>query len=350
MRFLVRLLVVVLVVALVAGGWLAWQARPPLVEVTPAVRGPAVEAVYATGTVEPVQWARVAPAVKARLRAILADDGDRVTAGQTLAQLDDTVAQAQVGEVEARARFAAEDAARLAKLGLRGATARSEVERAESEARALEAVAEAARRRLDDYVIRSPIGGIVLRRDGEPGEMVDTADAVFWIGEPSPLRVTADVDEEDIARVHPGLRALLKADAFPGRVLEGQLGLITPKGDPVQKTYRVRIDLPADTPLLIGMTVEANIVVRETPDAVLVPSTAVRDGALFVVEGNRVSRRPVEVGVRGPELTEIRGSIAPGEAVVADPPAGLEHGRRIRIEAENPDRNVAASAGTPPTG
>jgi RND family efflux transporter MFP subunit len=350
MRFLLRLLVVVLLVALPAGGWFAWQARPPLVEVKEAVRGPAVEAVYATGTVEPVQWARVAPAVKARLRAILADDGDRVVPGQVLARLDDTVAQAQVGEVEARARFAAEEAERLGKLALRGATAQSEVDRAQSEARALAAAAEVARRRLDDYLIRAPIGGIVLRRDGEPGEMVDTGDAVFWIGEPTPLRVTADVDEEDIARVHPGLRALLKADAFPGRVLEGQLGLITPKGDPVQKTYRVRIDLPANTPLLIGMTVEANIVVRETPDAILVPSTAVRDGALFVVEGNRVSRRPVEVGVRGPELTEIRGSIEPGEAVVADPPAGLEHGRRVRIETENPDRGVAASAGTPPTG
>ena len=93
--------------------------------------------------------------------------------------------------------------------------------------------------------------------------MVDTTDTVFWIGDPKPLRITADVDEEDVPRVEPGQKVLLRADAFPDRVLEGGLTSITPKGDPVQKTYRVRIELPDDAPLLIGMTVEANVVVRE---------------------------------------------------------------------------------------
>ena len=159
----------------------------------------------------------------------------------------------------------------------RGVAAQSELDRAESEERATAALVEVAQRRLEDYLIRSPIDGKVLRRDGEPGEVRDTADAVFWIGEPLPLRVTAEVDEEDIPRVQPGQRALLKADAFPDRALEGKVGQITPKGDPVQKTYRVRIALPDDTPLMIGMTIEANIIIAERP-AVLVPARALRGG------------------------------------------------------------------------
>lgn len=341
MRLLWRPLLLLALAAAAVGGWHAWRSRPPAVEVAEAVRGPAVEAVYATGTVEPLRWAAVAPAVKARLREILVDDGDRVVAGQILAHLDDTVAAAQVAEVEARARFAAEEARRLSRLIERGVTPKSDVDRAQSEARALAAAAEVARRRLDDFDIKAPIDGVVLRRDGEPGEMVDTNQPVFWIGEPKPLRVTADVDEEDVPRVRPGQKALLKADAFPGQVFEGRLAMITPKGDPVQKTYRVRIELPPDAPLMIGMTIEANIVVRETDDAVLVPTTAVRDGAVFVVADERARRRMVEVGVTGPHLTEIKAELAPGETVVVDPPPGLEDGRRIRIRTDGRGRGAA---------
>ena len=186
----------------------------------------------------------------------------------------------------------------------------------------------------------------MLRRDGEPGEMVDTNQTVFWVGEPRPLRVTADVDEEDVPRVRPGMRALLKADAFPGQVFEGRLAAITPKGDPVQKTYRVRIELPPGTPLLIGMTIEANIVVRETENAVLVPVEAVRDGAVWVVEGELARRRAVEVGVTGPRLAEIRAALAPGEAVVVGPPPGLADSARIRARHREEGRGTAAPPGS----
>ena len=329
MRALIRLLVLLAVTALGIGGWLAWRQRPLAVEVAHAVRGPAVEAVYATGTVEPVRWAAVAPAIRARLRAILADDGDAVQAGQVLARLDDTVAAAQAAEVEARARFARDDADRLERLAGRGAAARSDLDRARSEAVALAAAAEAARRRLDDYLLRAPIDGQVLRRDGEPGEMVDPEATLFWIGEARPLRITADVDEEDIPRVTPGLKALLTADAFPGSVYAGRLASITPKGDPVQKTYRVRIELPDDAPLRIGMTVEANIVVAERPEALLVPSTAIRDGSLFLVEDGRARRVTVRTGVTGPRQTEIVAGLEEGAAVLADPPPRLADGRRV---------------------
>ena len=328
-------------------GWYAWQARPVAVQVATAVRGPAVEAVYATGTVEPVRWAAVGPAVKARLREVLVDDGDRVAAGQVLAHLDDTVAAVLVAEAEARARYAQTEATRLEQLAARSNASRSEVERTGAEARALEAVAEATRRKLDDYELRAPIEGVVLRRDGEPGEMVDTSDTVFWIGDPKPLRITAEVDEEDVPRIAPGQKALLRADAFPDRVLAGELVSITPMGDPVQKTYRVRIALPDDAPLLIGMTVEANIVVRETEDALLVPTTALRDGHLFVMAGDRALRRPVELGVQGPRLSEVRAKLGEGEMVIVDPPAGLEDGRRVRVDQGGLESAVTSAVAAP---
>jgi len=347
-----RLLVILALLAAGGGGAWFWLTLPPRVAIAIATTGPAVEAVYATGSVEPVQWARVGPATRARITAVLVEEGERVSEGQPLARLDDRQARSLADEAEARARFAAEDLTRTRTLVARDIAARATLERAERDARAARAAADALFQRLDDFLVRAPTGGVVLRRDAEVGEVVDTPASLFWIGEPRPLRVTAEVDEEDIARIEPGQRALLRADAFPGRVLEGEVAQITPKGDTTRKAYRVRLSLPEDTPLLIGMTVEANIVLRETPDAVLVPPAAVvlpqagrgaagatpvlrpgveRPAVVWVVEKETARRREVMAGVQGPRATELRRGLAAGEAVILDPPASLRDGQAIRL-------------------
>ena len=326
-RIIIPLLLLLLALA---GAWV-WRSLPPSVAVATATTGPAVQAVYATGNVEPVHWAKVGPAVRARITAVLVEEGARVTDGQPMARLDDREAQHRAEEAEARANFAQEDLARVRTLVARDVASRAALDRAEAEARAVRAVAEAAKRRLDDYIVRAPSAGLVLRRDAEVGEVVDTPAALFWIGEPKPLRITAEVDEEDIAQIREGQRALLRADAFAGQVLNARVTQITPKGDATRKAYRVRLALPEDTPLMIGMTVEANIVLRETATAVLIPPAAFRGDHVFVVQGEVARRRQVTVGVQGPRAVEIRQGIAAGDVVVLDPPQSLKDGQAIRL-------------------
>jgi RND family efflux transporter MFP subunit len=313
-----------------AGAWF-WRGLPPAVAVATATTGPAVHAVYATGNVEPVHWAKVGPAVRARITAVLVEEGARVQAGQPMAQLDDREARHRAEEAEARALFAQEDLARVRALVARDIASRATLDRAEAEARAVRAAADAAQRRLDDYVVRAPSAGLVLRRDAEVGEVVDTPAALFWIGEPKPLRITAEVDEEDIAQIREGQRALLRADAFAGQVLTATVAQITPKGDATRKAYRVRLALPDDTPLMIGMTVEANIVLREAANAVLIPPAALRGDYVFIAQGEVARRRQVTVGVQGPRAVEIRQGLAAGDVVVLDPPQGLKDGQAIRL-------------------
>jgi RND family efflux transporter MFP subunit len=351
-----RLLLLLPLILLGAGGAWAWFALPPRLAVAMAATGPALEAVYATGAVEPLSWSRVGPATRARINAVLVEEGERVTEGQTLARLDDRQARLLADEAEARARFAADDLARTRTLVARDIAARAALERAERDARAARAAADALIQRLDDFLVRAPTGGLVLRRDAEVGEMVDTPASLFWIGEPRPLRVTAEVDEEDIARIETGQHVLLRADAFPGRVMTGEVAQITPKGDTTRKSYRVRLNLPDDTPLLIGMTVEANIVLRATDAAVLVPPAAVvlpeqargapsvapgstRRALVWVVRKETAERREVEIGVQGARAMEVRRGLLPGEVVILDPPGRLRDGQAIRL--------VAASGGAP---
>lgn len=293
-------------------------------------RGTAIQAVYATGTVEPVTWARIGPVTTGRIAEILADEGDAVASGQKLAQLDDREAGAKVTELQARAAYWREELDRARVLAARGIKSREAEDKARAEFDAAAAAIAAARQRRLDLSVVSPVDGIVLRRDGEIGEVVDAKDTLFWVGEMRPLRIAADVDEEDIARIRPGQEVLIKADAFPDAVLTGRIEQITPKGDPVNKTFRVRIALPDDTPLMIGMTAEINVITARTDNSLLVPATSVTDGKVLVVVDGRAETRTVRTGIKGRDQTEIVEGLNEGDVVVASPPAGLKPGERVR--------------------
>lgn len=318
-----------------AGALVAFQRNgAPEVAVNPVVRGRAVEAVYATGVVEPVSWARVSPVTPGRIVDLLAAEGETVKEGQVLARLDDREARARVAELESRLVYLKGEVGRTVDLAQKGFKSKEAEEKVRSDYQQAAAALAAARQRHADMVVLAPMEGVVLRRDGEVGEVVDTHTVLFWVGAPRPLRITADVDEEDIARVRPGQRVLIKADAFPDQILEGTLDRITLKGDPLSKTFRVRIALPDDTPLLVGMTTEINVIVAEKADALLVPAGAVADGQVFVVEGGIVRARPVKVGVRGRSQVEIAEGLSGNEKVIDGPPSTLADGARVRIRSE----------------
>jgi RND family efflux transporter MFP subunit len=239
--------------------------------------------------------------------------------------------RAALEEFRAREEFAKRELARVTELIGRGVASTQAHERAAMDLRQIQALISVQMERIKDYVITAPIDGVVLRRDGEVGEIAEVGQILFRVGVLRPLQVVAEVNEEDIPRVVLGQLALLRTDAFPGQRLEGKVRELTPMGDSVAKTYRIRIALPDDTPLKPGMSVEANVVTREKPNALLVPADAVQGTAVYVVEGDRMRRKNVEIGIRGTRAVEILSGLRTDERVVSPLAPDAQDGRRIRI-------------------
>ena len=127
---------------------------------------------------------------------------------------------------------------------------------------------------------------------------------------------------------------MLRTDAFANHVLPGFVKQITPAGDPVAKTFRVRIGLPDDTPLRVGMSVEANIVSREKLDVVLVPANAVVNNSLLLIENEprpRCARS--RFGIRGTGFVEIVQGVIEGEMVASPATANIKDGAPVRSSA-----------------
>ncbi|MDC7983167.1 efflux RND transporter periplasmic adaptor subunit, partial [Rhodoplanes sp. TEM] len=316
-----RLVLLLIVAAAAAAAWWVLYGRGAAVTVIAASRGTAAEIVYATGAVEPVRWSKVTSLIRGRIIDICRCEGRSVQKGEVLVRLDDREVRAQLDELKAREDFLKREMQRVTELVGRGIATTQAHERASSDLRQIQALIAVQSERLANYAIAAPMDGLVLRRDGEIGEIAEAGTVLFRVGVPKPLWVVAEVNEEDIPRVEEGQTVLFRTDAFPGRRLEGKVVEITPMGDPVAKTYRIRVGLPDDTPLIPGMSVEANVVVREHFGALLVPADAVQDGAVFVLDGDRVRRRPIGIGIRGTRGIEILSGLDEGAMVVSPLPA-----------------------------
>ncbi len=324
------------IVLLLALAW--WRFTVGVKVQTAAVTtGDAAAVVYATGVVEPVHWAKVAALQRKRIVELCRCEGQAVKQGQILARLDDAEERAMLTELTARLKRYEEDAERLKALVERNVTARTTYDEKLTQVREQQSRVAAQRDRIANLSLRAPMDGIVLRRDGEVGEIAGTGvnDVLLWVGDPTPLRVIAEVNEEDIGKVKVGQKTLLRHEGSPGVPLSSTVASITPKGDPQTKTFRVYLELPDDSPLRIGMSVEANIVIAEAKGALLVPSEAIGNGATVqVAAGGILSHRKVETGIRGTRLTEIRKGVQAGERVVTPFRTELADGARITASTE----------------
>ncbi len=405
-----RRVLVLLATLVVAAAALWWWLRPAEVGVLPVTHGTAVEATWASGTVTPVDAADVRALVSGPIGALYVQEGDFVAPGQVVAELyrpelghEVAARQAELEAAEERLRSspqgerleavrqalatrlaqARRDARRLAALVSDGAASPQDAERARVEVRSLQAELEAnvaerrdltialeteAQRtragtlataaRADDRFVRAPIGGQVLTLAVEAGEVVGAQQALMRVGSTERMRVVAEVDEADVPRVHLGTRALVRLYAFEDQVLEGTVVHIDPAADARRRTFGVDVDLRAP-PFGVrpGMTCEVNLILAERPGALLAPAAAIRgdvdrDGDetawVWVVDGGRLARREVTLGLRDLDWVEVRRGLALGERVAVTVPEDAAEGDRVEgVPAPTPPRPLSSTPGAP---
>ena len=302
--------------AFAAGAYLLL--RPPPLKAVQVRIGPAVTAVYASGTVEASVMLPVSPRVGGRLVSLMSDEHGQVAKGQVLARLESEDLAGNIAQLKANAAFAQADMLRDTNLMNQNAIARQVYERAVADWKMADGALRQAEAQAAFMTLSAPDNCTVIERDGEIGQFIAANTPLFWLSCHSVLRVSAQVDEEDIPLVKVGQQVLVRADAFPGKIFEAKVSEVTPKGDPVGRSYRVRIALPSGNPLQIGMTTEANIIVSVHQHALLLPASAVAGGKVWKVSGGQAVNIPVTVGAKTNDWAEILRGLANGETVLED--------------------------------
>lgn len=333
-------LAVVLAVAAVAARF--WFNRPTDVETARIKRGTAVQAVYATGVVEPTVNVPIAPRVAGKLVELKVDEGAAVRKGQVLARLEDANLQRGIEQLEAQELYARQALDRQERIVASGVGVTADRDRALSEWRAAKAATDKAREEKTFMLLRAPVNGVVMRRDGEVGQYIPINQVVFHVAAEGSLRISADVDEEDIPWVKVGQQVLVRADAFPEQVHEGSVLEITPRGDTGTRSYRVRISIAKDSPLRVGMTADTNIIIERHENAWLLTASAVDDSKVWVMRAGRAVHLPIRIGIAGEREIEVLEGLTPEDEVVAIPPLDIKEGQRLRDQ----QRPAAGNAGS----
>lgn len=333
-KLVITFIAIILLMVISWGGWKFIGGQP--IKVAHPTHGQAVLAVYATGTVEASVMMPIAPRISAKLAELNVDEGSNVEKGELLARLEDTDLQNGLQQFQSQEELAKKTYDRAAALLKKGFVSKASYDSAKSAWESAKALTAKASTETDFMKLLAPDAGLIIKRDGEIGQLIPAGQPVFWLSCCAPLRISVEVNEEDIVQVKPEQEVLIRADAFPDQVFNGKVQSITPKGDPIARTYRVRVEFVGDVPLQIGMTAETNIIISKHDNALLVPSTAVSDHKIWLVRNVKLLQQEVKQGAKGLKTIEIVEGVQEADIVVIQPTTKLKSGATVRTQLVEP--------------
>lgn len=331
------------------------------VTLTRVARADVSQSLLITGNIAalPNQDVRISSQVPGRIAQLLVAEGDSVTAGQLVAQIDDRPFRDQLQQAEAataQAR-ASRDNARLARarnesLLARGIVARRELE----DARTQESVSEAALRQAEAALalarlqvsrteVRSPLAGKVVKRFVSVGEQVDgtAGQPILEVANQNPVELFGNVPAVYLTKIRLGQVLPVRSDAFPGKEFTGRVVAISPAVDSATNAglIRIRIANPEGW-LRLGMFLGAQVPIETHRNVLTVPPQAIyRDpqgqAQVYRVEGNNATAVPVQVGLEMPERVELFSGVQAGDKVILTGGYGLGQTAKVTVKgAANP--------------
>lgn len=298
-----------------------------------------LEAIYATTTtLEAVREAEVTSRVAGDIERILVEEGDRVTAGQLLARLDDRRLSLELARARADLERLSGELERQRALLDREMVSADSYDQTRFAYEQQKAAVELAELERSYTLVRAPIDGVVSMRYIKRGNNVVAGDQLFRVTDISQLEARFQLPQQHRGTIAQGQIARLSLDAYADRTVDGVVARISPVVDSATGSYRVTVGARSDGELRPGMFARIGVVYDVHADTVVVPAEAVvsedADRHVYVVVDGAVERRKVQVGIRDAGRMEITEGVEPGETVVTVGHTSLKDGSRVETLTE----------------
>ncbi len=305
------------------------------VEVVPVTVGPIQRRLTSVGSLRSHELVIIRPEIAARIAEFRFDEGERVTQGQPLVLLDESVWRAVVEQVQAQLELSQSNYERAVDLLKRKAGTNKARDEAISQMRVDEAALELAKARLDKTVIKAPFEGVVGLRRVSVGDFVDVGADIVNLEQIDPLKVDFRVAEIFVGAVKTGQHLELGVDAFPAETFAGTVYAIDPLIDEGGRSILLRARLPnPDNRLRPGLFARVALVLNERDDAIQVPEQALvpqgQNQFVFKVVDDKAVLTKVVVGIRREGMAEVVEGLAPDDQVVTAGQLKLRDGVAVK--------------------
>jgi membrane fusion protein (multidrug efflux system) len=327
----------------------------PPVMVSRVVVRDVIDRITATGQLVAKAEATIAAQIPGQVTAISVQEGEAVSAGQILLEIDPQRRELELASAEAHLAEASAQVVetwramdRIQNLNKRDAASQSRLDEARTALKlahsrkgASEARVGLARRALADASVRTPFAGLVARRSVSVGEYLSVGLPLFEIVTLSPIEAEFSVAEVDSGRVRPGQSVEVSLAPFPEERFAAIVTVVSPTIDSLTRTLRVKAELPnADSRLRPGLFAHIELGVSERGDVLMVPEEALiqraEGTALYRMVGtDRVQRVHVTTGVFVDGWVEVRGKLDAGDRVVVRGQANLLDGGVVSIRTRD---------------
>lgn len=276
--------------------------------------------------------------------AVRFSDGQNVSTGQVLVELDRATTEADLAAANAAFAESQSQYNRSRELLATQALSKSQFEQLEATMKSNQARVDAAKARLADNYIRAPFSGRVGLRRVSLGTLISPGTVITTLDDTSVIKVDFAVPELNVGELRAGQSVLANSSAYPGRTFSGKVTSVDSRVDPASRAVTVRAVVPnRDNALKPGMFLTVNLS-KERRSALMVPEQAlVPEQArqfIYVVDGKLVRKREVKLGRREPGFVEITEGVAPGNHVVIEGTLKLREGTPVR-ELGTPTTTVA---------
>jgi HlyD family secretion protein len=358
-KWLKRLLIVALLVAVgVALKLTVFRPKPIEVEVVPVSRGLVEETVTNSraGTVKAYRRAKLSPEYGGMVIDLPFREGDRVETGDILLRLDDSLQRARLKlakeDLKAsraerqRACLAAERAGRelerTERLAGENIISTDLLDEIDSGKRAADAACDAAeatvdrtaaavavaRTQVEKTVVRAPFSGIMAEVATEIGEWTTPSPPalpvppVLDLLDPDSIYISAPMDEVDSARIRAGQPTRVTVDSHRDMDFAGTITRVAPYVLDIEaqnRTVEIEVELTdlEGTVLLPGTSADVEVILSTRQDVLRIPtSSLIEGGKVLLLEAQRLRERPVELGLRNWDFTEIVNGLSEGDLVV----------------------------------
>ena len=323
------------------------------------------ERIEASGQLLAKHEADVAAQVAGEITEVLVDEGDAIAEGAVVMEIDPEkrnleleAARAGVGEARAAVAEETRELKRMRVLAEKKVASETQLDQAgtaldtaRARLRAAKAQLGTAERAVSDASVRARFAGFVARRFVSRGEFVSEGDPLFQLVSLDPIEVEFHLPEADSSRVRKGIPIEVTVAPYPDEVFEAIAHMVSPTIDPRTRTLRVKALIDnSDGRLRPGLFARANLGIAHRNGVITVPEEAVlqRLGGpvIFrVLDGNRVERIAVEIGVIRDGWVEIREGLGPRDRVVSRGHSDLIDGSPII--ARNRDGTLPVASGAP---
>jgi membrane fusion protein (multidrug efflux system) len=337
------------------GSGVSEQRREPAAVSVESMRveaGPLVDVAVFSGQLDAERSVMVKPEIEGIVESVEFEQGQAVKSGDVLFRLRSREQAAKLREARANRDLAHQRWKRAQQLLSRDASSRDQADVAQAEFEIAEARVELAGFELDPTPIRAPFDGVVGQRYVDPGARVEEETELVRVDAIDRLQVTFGVSDEGLPHVATGLKVNVWVRPYPGEKFPGEVFFVSPALDPRNRRIWVKAWIDnADRRLAPGLFANVDLEVRRVEDALVVPESAVaidqQGPYVWVVdEEQRVSRRPIEIGLRERGIVEVVQGLSPGLEVIVAGTHKVSEGKRVVAEAPL----VGRALQTPPEG